>query len=493
MRGDDSSAVDPQRHAVTPGGPPHPAPVRAAPPLTAPPLTAPPASTRRPLFELWPRLEAELGFLPLGDFPTPIERLDLTAGGAGAEVYVKRDDASSPLYGGNKVRTLEALLGQARRQANTHVIAAGAYGSNHAVATLLHARRAGFRVGVALFPQPCSQTAADNLRVSVTQADEIVDLAHWSLLPYALRRFGGVARPPPAPFAMPPGGAIPRGCLGFLSAGLELSLQIDAGVAPRPDEVILALGSTCSTAGLLVGLRLAARLGLGLGRGTNTAAARRGVALRAPPRLVAVRVTPWPLTSAFRIARLARRVSTWLYAKTGDAVFDISRGELLSGLELDGSQLGSGYGQPTTAGLDSIAALSRFSFALDTSYSAKSAAALLARLQAAPRVRLYWCTKSSAPLPDVPEVKLARAPERMLRWLDRCGERPGHARSLHAAASRETRSPRRVSPNVEEGPSAECPIGPGSTRPPSRSGVRRTRHELGARGTSAAPTCRSSR
>jgi hypothetical protein len=47
----------------------------------------------------------------------------------------------------------------------------------------------------------------------------------------------------------------------------------------------------------------------------------------------------------------------------------------------------------------------------------------------------------------------------------------------------ETRSPRRVSPHVEEGPSAECPIGPGSTRPSQRSGARRTRHELGARGT----------
>jgi hypothetical protein len=40
------------------------------------------------------------------------------------------------------------------------------------------------------------------------------------------------------------------------------------------------------------------------------------------------------------------------------------------------------------------------------------------------------------------------------------------------------------SPNVEEAPSAECPIGPGSTRPSQRSGARRTRHELGARGTS---------
>src|SRR6188768_3874853 len=44
----------------------------------------------------------------------------------------------------------------------------------------------------------------------------------------------------------------------------------------------------------------------------------------------------------------------------------------------------------------------------------------------------------------------------------------------------------KFSPKIEEGPSAGCPIVPGSTRPLQRSGVRRSRHELGARGTSAA-------
>jgi D-cysteine desulfhydrase len=387
-------------------------------PCAAPTFGAACVAGQRPLFQLWPQLEPELGFLPLGEFPTPVERLAHPERLPGVELYAKRDDLSSPIYGGNKVRTLEALLGQARRQGNTRVIATGAYGSNHSVATLLHARRAGFRAAAALFPQPFSQTAGDNLRVSLTQADAVIDLPHWSLLPWALRRHGGVARPAPAPFVMPPGGAIPRGCLGFLSAGLELSLQIAAGAMPRPDEVILALGSTCSTAGLLVGLRVAARLGLGCG-GLTRGARRAGRC--EPPRLVAVRVTPWPLTSAFRIVRLARRVSSWLHAETGDAVFDLSRGELASGLELDGSQLGSGYGQPTRAGLDAVAALSRFAFALDTSYSAKSAAAWLARSQASARVRLYWCTKSSAPLPEVSDEALSRAPQRMLRWLERGG------------------------------------------------------------------------
>jgi hypothetical protein len=49
----------------------------------------------------------------------------------------------------------------------------------------------------------------------------------------------------------------------------------------------------------------------------------------------------------------------------------------------------------------------------------------------------------------------------------------------------ETRGPRRVSTHVEEVPSAECPIVPGARRPSPRSGMQRTRHELGARGTGA--------
>jgi hypothetical protein len=136
-----------------------------------------------------------------------------------------------------------------------------------------------------------------------------------------------------------------------------------------------------------------------------------------------VRVTPWPLTSAFRILRLARRLSTWLFRETGDPLFDLPRSELARGLELDGSQLGAGYGRATAAGVDAIERLSPFSFALDTSYSAKSAAALLARSRRSARVVLYWCTKSSAPLPAVPADELALAPSGMLRWAEQ-GPRP---------------------------------------------------------------------
>jgi D-cysteine desulfhydrase len=366
--------------------------------------------TQRPLFEFFPGLEPHAGFSALGDFPTPVEPLQQLApelGKRAAACYVKRDDLSSRVYGGNKVRTLEALFGQAQREGKPWVAATGAYGSNHAVATVLHGARLGFRCAALLFPQPGSSTARANLRVSLARADRVVALPHWSCLPLGMwwfeqerRRRGESA------LIMPPGGASPRGCLGFLSAGLELGLQVQAGALPAPKEVVLALGSTCSTAGLLVGLLLATRLGLGFS------------GQQARPQLVAVRVTPWPVTSPLRILRLAGQLVAWLRQLSCDRVFEIERAELARGLELDPLQLGRGYGHPTAAGRAVIERAGALSAALDTTYAAKSAAALLQRVEQRPAcTRLFWSTKSSAPLPDVSAAELSGASPRMLRWL----------------------------------------------------------------------------
>jgi D-cysteine desulfhydrase len=368
--------------------------------------------SRRPLFEIWPQLEGDAGFWTFGDFPTPVQplaQLAPTLSGAGQHCYVKRDDLSSGVYGGNKVRTLESLFGQARREGARRVFATGAYGSNHAVATVLHAQKLGLTAGALLFPQPVSVAAEQNLRVCVERADELIDLWHWSALPFAMWAVARRERTnQQQALIMPPGGASPRGCLGFLSAALELAEQVREGLLPVPQEVVLALGSTCSTAGMLVGLRLAARLGIGW---------------TAAPQLVAVRVTPWPVTSRYRILRLAERTLAWLARLTGERRFEFSRAELSAGLELDGSQLGRGYGHPTLAGRSAIDSLGSLAAALDTTYAAKSAAALIERIRRRPDCpRVYWSTKSSAPLPLVSADALASAPERMRRWLAKAAQ-----------------------------------------------------------------------
>ncbi|KAI9028741.1 hypothetical protein DFJ74DRAFT_500034 [Hyaloraphidium curvatum] len=83
--------------------------------------------------------------------PTPVHRVEHTiqlkdGTSASFTFYMKREDMSSNLYGGNKVRTLEfqipcAVLGVKREGKAGKVYATGAVGSNQAVAFQAHAAR----------------------------------------------------------------------------------------------------------------------------------------------------------------------------------------------------------------------------------------------------------------------------------------------------------------------------------------------------------------
>lgn len=86
-------------------------------------------------------------WVSLGEYPTPVEPLP-----AMESVWLKREDVSSPLYGGNKIRTLETLLGDARSKGIHKVWTLGAYGSNQAIALIVHGKRLGFETGGVLFP-----------------------------------------------------------------------------------------------------------------------------------------------------------------------------------------------------------------------------------------------------------------------------------------------------------------------------------------------------
>jgi D-cysteine desulfhydrase len=364
----------------------------------------------RALFEVFPSLRDRLPLAPLGDFPTPVDplpALEAMFGAPPGTVYVKRDDLSSPLFGGNKVRTLEILFAAAKRAGATHVFATGAFGSNHAVATIVHGPRAGLLPGVVLYPQPASTAALENLRAIAAHASRFVALPHWSCLPLGVsftawseRRRGHT------PFMMVPGGATPLGALGYVNAGLELAQQVAAGALPRPRRVIVGGGSGCSTAGLLLGFALAARLGIGF------------VAPAGAPELLSVRVTPWPVTSRLRLARMAALTSELLAALTFDRSLRFGVGELARGLRVDGRFLGRGYGHATDEGREAIRIFERAGGPmLETTYSAKAAAALLDSLRrGAGGPVVYWATQSASPPPR--DAVPSSAPPQVERWAE---------------------------------------------------------------------------
>jgi len=343
-----------------------------------------------PLFELSPKLSARVERVVLGNFPTPVESLQAVARELGArseEAWVKRDDLSSPVYGGNKVRTLELLFGEARSKGHVSVFSTGAFGSNHALATALHAPRVGLGPGALLFPQPFSRAALLNLQALTESGATLHALPHWTALPPAMAwlrfRHRGAA-----PYLMVPGGATPRGALGYVSAGLELAHQIAARELPVPRRVIVGVGSTCSSAGLLVGLSLAAHFRLGFEPATQ-------------PLLISVRVSPWPVTSRFRILSLAARTARLVHELSAQALPRFDAAQLGARFEVDGGYLGPGYGHPSAAGNEAETLWRRLGLAaLDGTYSAKAAARVVAGLRARePGPTLFWSTKSSVPLP----------------------------------------------------------------------------------------------
>jgi D-cysteine desulfhydrase len=325
-------------------------------------------------------------------------------------LYVKRDDLSSPFFGGNKVRTLESFFGRALREGATHVFSTGSFGSNHAVATVVHAPRVGLKSGALLYPQPPSREALENVEAIVALADRFVALPHWSVLPISMRVLDRAERRcGNRPLVMVPGGATPEGALGYVNAALELALQVERGALPRPARVVVPGGSGGTTAGLLAGFALAARLGIGFSEDAR----------RPAPEVLSVRVTPWPVTSLFRLTRFAADTTALVAALAGDPALKTTPAALAARLCVDGRFLGRGYGYPTPEGEAAIALFRRAGApALEGTYSGKAVAGLLQSLREHDDGPvLYWATRSAAPTPRV-SVPSA-APARVVRFISR--------------------------------------------------------------------------
>jgi D-cysteine desulfhydrase len=357
-------------------------------------------------------------WVPLGNWPTPLTPLDLPGdppeGLAGGRVWVKHEGDAHPDYGGNKVRTLEVWFGHAQSTGARRIWAIGAYGSNHAVATAVHAHRAGLEPAAIVFPQPHSEWAAENCSALVAAGCPLIRLGSVVGVPLAAWR---VARRERGAVVMPPGGATPIGTLGAVAAALELAEQVAAGLAPPPRRIVLAIGSTCTTAGLLAGLQLARAIGL----------------WRWPlPIVHGVRATPWPVTSRVRTAELARRTLARIERLGGPRV-DAGLAQLVRGLEIDGRELGWGYGRTTPRCDAAMRAMHEPAGPrLDAVYSGKAAAALLRLQRAGVGPLVFWATKSTARMAPVSGEALQRvlqnAPAAIARWLGRPGE-PARQRS----------------------------------------------------------------
>jgi hypothetical protein len=157
--------------------------------------------------------------MALGRYPTPVERQEVAAG----ELWVKRDDLTSPRYGGNKVRKLERVLQRVRALGVRRIVTVGAAGSHHALATALYARDFGIDVEAVLVPQQYTPHVAENLRViaSLARIFPATSFAHAAAII--------VDRVACSSYYVPAGGSTRDSSVAYADAAAELLAQVDRG------------------------------------------------------------------------------------------------------------------------------------------------------------------------------------------------------------------------------------------------------------------------
>jgi len=206
-----------------------------------------------PLFEQYSLLRERLPYISLGELPTPVQKLEQLGTELGvSQLYIKRDDLSGKLYGGNKPRKLEFILGSALRSGTKEVITFGGAGSNHALATAIYARQAGLKSISMLMLQPNARYVRRNLLMSHYCGAELhscgaqlesvrnmplVYLATICKLLQCRLKSGCF------PQLIPPGGSSALGVIGFVNAALELKEQIANGDIPEPEYIYVACGT----------------------------------------------------------------------------------------------------------------------------------------------------------------------------------------------------------------------------------------------------------
>lgn len=326
-----------------------------------------------PLFAAYPGLAEALAPVALATLPTPVEPMPAF----GANAWIKRDDLSHDVYGGNKVRKLEFVLADMRRRRAQAVYTLGATGTNAGIAASMVCEQEGIPCTIITFPQAESATVARNRQwLQHFHAHYEHRPSLWSAV---LRYYLHPARLNPRNYFLFAGCSNPVSTFGYVNAVFELREQIRAGLCPEPEEIVVAVSSASTLAGLTLGVALA-----GLKSRVT------GV------RVAAERLGPFAACTSGVVQTLERQALAMMHAAgEAQALRKAPPAHLL------GEYFGEGYGQVTPAAMAAIAALrEKTGIELEGTYSGKAAACFLVRLLANSGPVLFWNTFNSRPLPQ---------------------------------------------------------------------------------------------
>lgn len=288
----------------------------------------------------------------LARLPTPVEPLArLSAHLGGPQLWVKRDDLTGLGLGGNKLRKLEFLLGEAQALGADAVLTVGALQSNHARQTAAACARLGLDCELILRRSSHASDAYLNggnvlldrlfgARLHVLEAHESRE-AHMEVRAAALSAEGM------KPYCIPVGGSCGLGNLGYVACAGEILAQ-SREMAVRFAAIVTATGSGGTQGGLVAGMKL-------LGGGVPVI----GIAVEG--------------TRSEQEALACRQAGETLQL-LGHAVNDIE--EAVTVMD---EFVGAGYARPTDSMREALSLAARFEgLVLDPVYTGKAFAGLVA-------------------------------------------------------------------------------------------------------------------
>jgi len=289
----------------------------------------------------------------LRDGPSPIQHLPrLSHKLGGADIYVKREDLDGLGGGGNKLRKLEFLIGEAQASGADTIITVGGRQSNHARLTAAAAARVGMKCELVLSRlvpiEDPDYVYNGNVLLDSLFGAVIHDIpGNVSAIDFAQDRAAALRAQGRNVYVCPLGGSSPAGCLGYAACAAEIFEQ-EAERGITFDNIVVANGSGGMQAGLVSG-------SLAMGRQPNTI----------------VGYTVLAQVDKARATTIEKTLKTSELLNPALVVPD-------DAVTLRGDQLGSGYGLPTDAMREALGLMASLEgLLLDPVYSGKAFAGLI--------------------------------------------------------------------------------------------------------------------
>lgn len=303
-------------------------------------------------------LRSRHGAVSLLAHPSPIERLERLEAALGTHVriYVKRDDVAGIGGGGNKLRKLEFLLGDAIAQGCDTFVTTGGLQSNHCRLSAAASARMGLACELVLADvvprHDADYRGNGNLLLDAIFGATVHRVpgdadrpAFLQARAEALRAEGRKA------YVVGAGGSSPVGALGYVACAREILGQ-EAALGERFVRIVVPNGSAGTHAGLAAGMAAA---------GEDVTRVQSYAVLATPE---------------------AAHAETLALAQATLAANALPGSVTAAEVVIEGSQRGPGYGIPTAAMREAVELLARTQgLLLDPVYSGKAFAGLLAAIR----------------------------------------------------------------------------------------------------------------